>query len=683
MDELHSLLKRQLKLYFGSQFQIPAEWQGFINAINSAYREFDSDRGLLERSLEISSQELIQANAETRSIIQLFPDAFLWLDQAGTIINYKSSGQKGLDYLRGILSVSHISEMQPESVKEVLQQAIQRSIETKTVSSVEFSIQYKDQTKYFESRVIPPFANRLLVIIRDVTEQKLAEESVQESERRFRELAELLPVITIEADLEGRLTFFNNLAIEMSGYTREELAHKKVFDFVMLEEKDRGIANLRKLIFEDYQGNNEYAIAKKDGTFISTIVRTAPMKNSRGELTGFRGIMVDISERKKIERALQDSEEKYRSLIQNIKLGIFRTNPRDNGRILEANKAMEELTGYARSELLNIAVVQLYPSQKERLDFLNAVAASPEKATLTTHLQRKDGSSIEVHMIAKAVKDQYGVLLYIDGTIEDITERKRLEERIIDLYQQEKKQRQELQEEAIARGMFIDVLAHELRTPLTPIMASAGMLNELLTDKNCIQGKLVQNLYSGAQVLTGRLEELLELASYSRGTFKLRKMPVDMLRYFEQVIERFKPSLDQCGQIFSVEIASELPEAEIDQSRLEQVIVNLLSNASKFSPAGGRVTFRAKTQDENLRVEVQDEGIGISTEEAGRIFQPYHRVEQDRLKFPGLGLGLAVAKQIVEAHGGKIWVASELNRGSTFCFTIPLNHRKVEPDWGV
>ena len=237
---------------------------------------------------------------------------------------------------------------------------------------------------------------------------------------------------------------------------------------------------------------------------------------------------------------------------------------------------------------------------------------------------------------------------------------------------QKRSTREELQEEARVRGMFIDILAHELRTPLTPILVSTGILKDLLSDKAGVQGKLTKNVYTSAKVLSRRLEELLEIARYSRGTFRLERHSVDTGKYLKEVISRFKPSIDQRGQTIHVEIAGDLETAEIDPSRLEQVIINLLSNASKFSPQNGHISFKARIQVGYLRVEISDEGIGISPEESQRIFQPYHRVEQDRLKFPGLGLGLAVAKQIIEAHGGKIWVDSELEHGSTFIFVVPL-----------
>ncbi len=646
-------------------------------------------------------------------------------------------------------------------------------------------------------------------IARDITKRKKMEERLQESERRFRELADLLPVIAFEADLSGRITYVNNQAYKLFGYTREEFIGRPIFDFIVPEDREHSISNAQRVLKGEYLGNNEYTTMRKDGSRLTALIQTAPMLDEQGVITGSRGVLVDITsqkntenemraseqkfralfeqsqegiilvdsrgrvigwnavqehltgirteevlgryiwddpervdindhntitnrdafnielkrvletrqspllnqlseiemktsqgvyhvclsvmilidmgtdfmialvsqditERKIIEKALQESEEKYRNLVQNIKLGVFRTVPEKQGKIVEANKAMEELTGYSRGELIGMEAVKMYSRPEERAEFLRQLNLTPEKATLTSHLQRKDGTLITASMIAKAITDQNGKLLYIDGTLEDITERQQMEERIMDLYEMEKKQRQELQEEARTRGMFIDVLAHELRTPLTPILASIGMLNELLDIEGDVKKRLAKNIQTSAEMLSKRLEDLLELARFSRGTFKLDRQIVNTAEYLNEVLTRFKPSIDQRKQNLVIKIAESLPEAEIDQSRLEQVIVNLLSNASKFSPDGGHITFKARMNDEGLLVEVQDEGIGISPEETQRIFQPYHRVEQDRHKFPGLGLGLAVSKQIVEAHGGRIWVTSELGRGSIFHFLVPM-----------
>jgi signal transduction histidine kinase len=255
----------------------------------------------------------------------------------------------------------------------------------------------------------------------------------------------------------------------------------------------------------------------------------------------------------------------------------------------------------------------------------------------------------------------------------EISQRKQMEDRLVELYEEEKKQREELNKEAKARGLFIDVLAHELRTPLTPILASTGMLNDMIkTSPDVIQKKLCSNISSSVQKLAARLEELLDLAAYSRGTFKLNPIPVDMNQYIQEVTTRFQPVLAQKSQQISINHPEVSTVVEIDPSRLEQVLTNLLSNASKFGPQNSLIELKMEITEEGLKIEVTDHGIGISEEDQARLFQPYHRVEQDRQKFPGIGLGLAVCKQIVEAHHGKIWVTSQPEKGSTFIILLPM-----------
>jgi PAS domain S-box-containing protein len=244
-------------------------------------------------------------------------------------------------------------------------------------------------------------------------------------------------------------------------------------------------------------------------------------------------------------------------------------------------------------------------------------------------------------------------------------------------YDQEKKLRQQLENEAQARMQFINVLAHELKGPLTPIMASSEMLKEeLLKNPNKITQRLANNIVNGTRLLLNRLEELLEVARFARGTTSLNLKPTNLRQFFEQATARYEPSITRRKQPLIVEIAADLPVAQIDASRLEQVLINLLSNASKYSPEGSPIRLTARVVQNELQVSIQDQGIGISAEDQASLFQPYQRLGQDKQKIEGLGLGLTVVKYIVELHGGKIRVDSQLGQGSTFTFTIPLNRTK-------
>jgi signal transduction histidine kinase len=220
---------------------------------------------------------------------------------------------------------------------------------------------------------------------------------------------------------------------------------------------------------------------------------------------------------------------------------------------------------------------------------------------------------------------------------------------------------------------FIDTMSHELKTPLTSIIAAAGLLaEELETTGQEPYKKLIQNIMHNSAILEARLAEVLEMIKTGGGQIKLRLEPVDVKSLLQGVAWQVSPLIQSKRQTLTMALADTLPLVEGDGQRLEQAVLNLMTNASKFTPEGGSITLRAGRQNSDLIIAVQDSGIGIPKEEQDKLFKPYSRVAPDRRYYPGLGLGLAVAKQVVELHGGKIWVDSEPGRGSTFAFSLPL-----------
>jgi len=219
---------------------------------------------------------------------------------------------------------------------------------------------------------------------------------------------------------------------------------------------------------------------------------------------------------------------------------------------------------------------------------------------------------------------------------------------------------------------FIDTLSHELKTPLTSIIAAAGLLAEELeaVGEESYQ-KLIRNITHNANTLEVRLAELLEIVKAGGGGLRLKFEPLDIKSLLQGIEWQVDPLIQSKEQKLSLELPDSLPLIQGDGPRLEQTVFNLMTNASKFTPQGGSIILRARKQEADIVIEVEDSGIGISGEEQARLFKPYSRINADRQRHPGLGLGLALAKQVVELHGGKIWVESELGKGSTFAFSLP------------
>jgi PAS domain S-box-containing protein len=275
-------------------------------------------------------------------------------------------------------------------------------------------------------------------------------------------------------------------------------------------------------------------------------------------------------------------------------------------------------------------------------------------------------------------------LTLLMASVWKIVERRRMSDelkatlvKLQESYAIEKSQRQELENEAKARGMFLNILGHELRTPLTPLTASSTMLQESwdIVDDG-IKKRLINNIQKSALSLGERLEELLDLAKLYRGTFTLKRQRFDLAPLIQKVASGYQFLAEQQRKILSLEqMGNRLGEIEADPGRLEQVLNNLLSNAIKYSPENTVITLKAQRTEDQVCIEVWDQGIGISPEDQKNLFQPYHRVEQDRTLYPGIGLGLSICKQIVEAHGGKINIQSELGKGAKFIVCLPVQDK--------
>ncbi len=554
-------------------------------------------------------------------------------------------------------------------------QAVQGARKTQ---SLELKITLKNgETRWVRNTATPVSRDSGAVlwngVVIDITEQVTAQEARRRSEQHYREVfdhtSDAVFIVDVTPGGSFRYNSYNAAAAEVIGQQAHSVPGNLVEDYFTPAVAQALIDNYRQCLQAGAPISYKELFTLPAGPryFYTTL---APVPDETGRIYRIIGIAHDFTERETAENAVRESEEKYRSLVGNLKLGIFRSTAA--GQHLEVNRAMTEITGYSRSELLAMNVADLYENPVERPRFLEQLISAPHPESQEIRNRRKDGRPIVVAATITPVVNAGGQVVYYDGILEDITQRKKLEEQLKELYQKEKQERRELEEEARLRSLFIDVLAHELRTPLTPVLSSVEMLRELPAGQNNeIRNKLIENICNSTRILADRLEELLDLARQARGSFKLNLQPEDLDRFVRLVLTRFRPFIEHRRQELVEEIASGLPIAEIDASRLEQVIINLLSNASKFSPEHATILFRGGLKERFFEVAVQDHGIGIPAEAQSQLFQPYHRVVQDR-QYPGLGLGLAVAKQIIEAHGGQIRLVSQPGQGSTFSFRIPL-----------
>ncbi|MBI2869525.1 MAG: GAF domain-containing protein [Chloroflexi bacterium] len=253
------------------------------------------------------------------------------------------------------------------------------------------------------------------------------------------------------------------------------------------------------------------------------------------------------------------------------------------------------------------------------------------------------------------------------------------------LYAREKASREELQKQNEQKTEFLHAVAHELKTPLTAIISSSELLgSELPSPDESPVGRLVNNITHSAWSMDKRITELLDFARMQIGTLKIHAEDIRVGEVIEEVASVLAVLFNNKDQALSLEVPETLPPVRADRDKLEQVLVNLLSNANKFSPSGTGVVLRARGGQARIIVEVEDSAQPITEAEKKRIFEPYYRGEnaEKRQRLPGLGLGLTISRRLIELQHGEMWLETREGKGNIFAFSLPVSRaggEKVVP----
>jgi PAS domain S-box-containing protein len=425
----------------------------------------------------------------------------------------------------------------------------------------------------------------------------------------------------------------------------------------------------------------------------------------------FRRMSIEIEGRENklqtMNKTLQEAEEKYRSIFENAIEGIFQATP--DGVLRRANPAMARIFGYDSLDefLSNVRSLssRIMVNPDHMQGFFDRVRDQGEVKRFEAEYYRRDGKTIWGSLNARAILDENGNFVFVDGILEDITDRKKAEQDLADLnrhLEQLVRERtedlvnkareleeanQRLRELDEMKSAFLSSVSHELRTPLTSILGFAKLLNKEFT-RNFLplvnpdsslarKGKRIREnlaiISHEGERLTRLINDVLDLNKIESGSMGWRDEDLDMNEVIEVAASSVSGMFAQTDLDLRTEIEPGLPHILADRDRLQQVLINLLNNASKFTEKGS-VTLRAFPRFGQLRVEVVDTGTGIHPEDQSQIFEKFHQTHSDDTminKPKGTGLGLTICREIIEHYGGRIWVESEVGVGSTFIFTLP------------
>ena len=427
MESTHSLLKRQLKRHLGDTNSIPHEWQSFLEAVNTAYEEYDADRRMLERSLELSSQELLQRNSEMRAVYQAFPDLFFRLDTDGTILDYKAGSTADLYLSPEKLVGKRIQDVPPKEVGSKFLKAIEQLKETKSLVSLEYSLMMENRELFYEARLLPLPENQVIVIVRNITERKRAEEALRESEEHLKTVVEGAELGTWDQNMKTGEVVRNRRWAEMLGYTLEEidqhvdgwkaLIHPDDLPMVnkITQDHRAGLTPFRRCEHRMRTKSGEWKWILNCGKIIQWDKDGKPIRSA--------GTHADITELKRAEEVLRKSEIKYRNLFEKARVGMFR-NRIDGSEILEVNEELTRIMGYSREELLGKPADIWWANPELRKEMIARLKQERSLSDFEFDVLAKDGSTKTV-LVSLTMYPNEG---YLEGSFIDITERKQAED---------------------------------------------------------------------------------------------------------------------------------------------------------------------------------------------------------------------------------------------------------------
>jgi PAS domain S-box-containing protein len=407
-----------------------------------------------------------------------------------------------------------------------------------------------------------------------------------------------------------------------------------------------------------------------------------------GEERLLQVVVRDITERKLAEAELRESSERFEAIFDMLPLGVCITRPED-GDLLHVNPSFGGLLGYANGEMIGQTSLGLglWRRLEDRETMIRALGEKAEYRG-EVMLRRKDGGLITVNLCSKMIPlDGFKRVLVV---IDDITERKRAEEAIRELNAGlERRVAERTAELAEARdhaeaadrlkSAFLATMSHELRTPLNSIIGFTGIiLMGLAGPLSDEQGKQLQMVEKSANHLLTLINDVLDISRIEAGHLEVGSKPFEVRASIEKVAGIARPLAEKKGLRLGVEIASEIGVLQSDPRRFEQVLLNLLNNAIKFTERGG-VRVEARLGDvapggsrPQIRIAVADTGIGIKPEDFGTLFQPFRQIDTGLSRqHEGTGLGLAICLRLAELLGGNIEAESTWGEGSIFTFCLP------------
>jgi PAS domain S-box-containing protein len=547
--------------------------------------------------------------------------------------------------------------------REMVWNSVQESLQHKRPYQLEYRILHCDGSVHWvweQGEGVRDEEGNVVALegfILDITQRKRVEDSLRESEERFRAMSDHLPLIVWVHDAQGRQEFVNQTFCEYFGVTREEMRADRWRLLTHPEDESGYAAEFLRCVREQRDFHATVRVRAADGNWHWLESWGRPRFGSNGQFLGHVGTSLDITERRQIEQRLAELFQRLNKLMDNTPLGVVEWDA--NFSVTRWSGQAERMFGWSADEMVGrgIEATELFfEADKAKVEAAVRDLLDPEKAFVTFRNRNntKFGDVISCEWYNSVLRDETGRMVAVLSLVLDVTERERALEA--------------LREGDRRKDEFLAVLAHELRNPLAPIRNGLELLR--LTNDNSTAAEQARAMMERqVEHMVRLIDDLLDVSRIARGKLEVRKQPVDVAEAVLSALESSRPLLAGARHEVRIDLPREPLMVEGDLVRLAQVFVNLLNNAARYTPPGGNVAVSARKEGDEVVVAVQDDGVGIPEDMIERVFEPFVQIE--RQSQGGLGLGLALSRSLVAMHHGSI-KAHGRSGGRGTCFTVRL-----------
>ncbi len=509
----------------------------------------------------------------------------------------------------------------------------------------------------------------VVTVLRDIREHKAAADALARSEALYRLVTEQSRDLVLRFDAEARILYASGAA-RVFGYEPQELVGMDGFDLVHPDDR----AHARRLlaaVLDPSQASagleSEYRVRTKAGEWVWVEGNPSVLRDAAGKAIGFTNALRDITARKQAQAELAESKARYRMLTDRATDIIIRYGP---GGVIEYASPAVRLLGYEPEQVVGRTLADFaHPEDDPAVEAQRKAALAGDVARMSlieVRARKADGDWVWLEGNPSPIRDDDGEVVGVVTVLRDVTERQAMEQEL-------RRRQAEAEAATVAKSEFLANMSHEIRTPLTGIIGFAGLLEEVEGMPPMAQ-TFASRIVTAGQALLSVVNDILDFSKIEAGQIELDPQPFDPVAFVGETLDLVRAQAANKGLALALECRGALPAAiEADSSRLRQILLNLLTNAIKFTERGGvtvAVSYLAGG-DGALRVSVTDTGVGLAPKEVRRLFQRFSQADGSiSRQYGGTGLGLAICKSLAELMGGTIGVESRKGRGSTFWFTI-------------